>query len=428
MYKLGYTALASGCFAALFLALQASQAAAQLTIQSTGTISGTLEFPFGPATNGRVTSVQTDQSGTYYRNIGTTSKPNLVPVYTPKSAQSFIRKDGSLFFVNYLGLQFISFNGQITSPVLSGGKLTPYKYQGRSGKFAQTTFQASVQDELALQKAFYTGTVTDPKSGKQYQGTFELRGQGPRYSDRNGGDSPTVFDFRTERAPDGSTPNAILTPPKDPNAYNPFQLKNVPLVRLTVTVPAGLQPISPSSGGTVAGGTTGGGGTVGSGTIGGSGTVGGGTIGGGTIGGGTIGGGGTGSSGTVGSGGLVGSSSTVVGGGLVGGGTVGATTGNGATISSVVTPDTSSFPTPSIDFDTPSPSIEPEVEFSTGQILAVNSDSVIRQGDGDNDFNLTSKAGSISNAEQLICSQNTGECRKQIGAKRVGPRSRVLVR
>ncbi|OKH52035.1 hypothetical protein NIES2101_16365 [Calothrix sp. HK-06] len=239
LYKLRFSTLSCGGLAFLLLGLGASHADAQLTIQSTGTISGTLRFPFEPTTNGRVTRIDTDKNGTYFRNIGTRSNPNLVPVYSSQFVQIETNADGSFkrSFVDFLGLQFISSDGLINSPALSGGQLKPYRYQGRPNPEFQVNFQASVQDELSLQRALYEGVVTDPKTGQQYQGVFEINGQGPRYSDRNGGDSPTVFDFKTDYNPkSGIRPRPAL---------NSYTMKNTPLVRLTIKVPAGMQPINP---------------------------------------------------------------------------------------------------------------------------------------------------------------------------------------
>ena len=239
LYKLGFSALSCGGLAFLLLGLGASHADAQLTIQSTGTISGTLRFPFGPTTNGRVTRIDTDKNGTYFRNIGTRSNPKLVPVYSSRFVQIETNPDGTFkkAFVDFLGLQFISSNGSITSPALSAGQLKTYRYQGRPNPEFQINFQAAVQDELALQRAFYEGVVTDPRTGQQYKGVFEINGQGPRYSDRNGGDSPTVFDFKTDYNPKSGT--------RPRPALNSYTMKNTPLVRLTIKVPAGMQPINP---------------------------------------------------------------------------------------------------------------------------------------------------------------------------------------
>ncbi|MBU7583020.1 MAG: hypothetical protein KAF91_08930 [Nostoc sp. TH1S01] len=232
--KIGCAVLGSS-IAAGFIGLGGSSASAQLIIQSTGTLSGTLELPsFNPNFNNSVTRIDTDSQGVYQRNIGTANKPNYVPIYQSNYVKVETRSDGSLhYFVDFKGIPVISFNGILTSPALSGGQLTPFTYQG---KIANTSFQGVVQDEFGLTKAFYTGIVTDPKTGQQYQGTFQLNGQGPRYSDRNGGESPTVFDYKSDIP--GTKP--------DPT---PYEMKNTPLVRLTITVPADATLIN-SGGGT----------------------------------------------------------------------------------------------------------------------------------------------------------------------------------
>ncbi|MEA5572864.1 hypothetical protein, partial [Calothrix sp. UHCC 0171] len=239
MYKLGLTTLASGSLAILGLGLQTSPAAAQLNIQTTGEISGTLNYPFGVTTNNRTTRINTDANGTFFRNIGTQSNPNLVPVYSSKFVQVQTNADGSLkYFVDFYGLQFISRDGAIASQDLLSGELQSYNYQGRPN--FPVKFQASVQDELSLQRAFFEGVVRDPKTGNLYQGTFEVSGQGPRYSDRNGGDSPTVFDFKTDYDPkSGVQPTPALSS---------YKMTNVPLVRLTIKIPAGTQPINTGGG------------------------------------------------------------------------------------------------------------------------------------------------------------------------------------
>jgi hypothetical protein len=392
MYKLGLTALASGGLTIFCLALQTSQAAAQLTIQTTGEISGTLNYPFGVTTNGRTTRVNTNSSGTYFRNTGTKNNPNLVPVYSSKFVQVQTNRDGSLnYFVDFYGLQFISRDGAIASQDLLSGELKTYNYQGRAN--FPVKFQASVQDELSLQKSFFEGIVRDPKTGNLYQGKFEVTGQGPRYSDRNGGDSPTVFDFKTDYDPKSSV--------KPTPALSSYKMTNVPLVRLTIKIPQGTQPIA-TGGGTTGGGTTGGGTT-------GGGTTGGGTTGGGTTGGGTTGGGTTGTGTT--------------GGGTTGGGTTGGGTTNVPT-SQISNPstDTTSNPT--------SPTTQPNVEFSSGQISSANPDNVISQAasEGENKFALNPNQENISN-EQSICSQNSVDCRRKPNAStKIGPRSRILMR
>ncbi|MBE9004681.1 hypothetical protein IQ259_06450 [Fortiea sp. LEGE XX443] len=231
--KIGCAVLGSSSLAAVFIGFGGSSASAQLIIQSTGTLSGTLELPsFNPNFNNSVTRIDTDSQGVYQRNIGSQNKPNYVPVYKSDYVKVETRADGSLkYFVDFKGIPVISFNGVLTSPALSGGQLTPFTYQG---KISNTSFQGVVQDEFGLTRAFYTGVVTDPKTGKQYQGTFQLNGQGPRYSDRNGGESPTVFDYKSD------IPNTTPTP-------TPFEVKNTPLVRLTITVPENATLINSGS-------------------------------------------------------------------------------------------------------------------------------------------------------------------------------------
>ncbi|MUG94697.1 hypothetical protein F7734_20955 [Scytonema sp. UIC 10036] len=226
--KLGFLLISSCSLASAIIGLGTSKAAAQLTIQSTGTLSGTIQLPsFNPNFNNRVTRVDTDSNGTYMRNIGTTKNPNFVSVYTSKYVKIETRADGSLgYYVNFKGIPVISLDGILSSPALSSGQLEPYSYQG---KIPETKFQGVVQDEFGLTKAFYTGVVTDPKTGQQYQGTFEVNGQGPRYSDRNGGQSPTVFDFRSDI-------------PGKPTVTS-LKMTNSPLVRLTIKVPANATPI-----------------------------------------------------------------------------------------------------------------------------------------------------------------------------------------
>lgn len=197
--KLGCAIVSSSCVAAMAIALNGASAfAAQfITIQSTGTLSGTIQLPRNnPNFNNSITRIDTDDTGTYYRNLGTNNNPNYVPVYQSDYLQVRTRPDASLhYFVDFKGIPIVSFDGILTSPVLSGGQLTPYKYQGQ---LSGTTFQAVVQDEFNLTKAFYTGIVTDPDTGKQYQGTFEVSGYGERYSNRNGNLTPTVFDFQSD--------------------------------------------------------------------------------------------------------------------------------------------------------------------------------------------------------------------------------------
>lgn len=227
--------LCLGGLAAATVGMSDRAAFAQVTINTTGTVSGTIQLPsFNPNFNKSVTRVNTDASGTYYRSGA--------PVYTSNYVKVQTRPDGSLnYYVDFKGIPVISFDGVITSPALSGGRLQPYTYQG---KLPGTLFQAVVQDEFGIKKAFYTGTVTDPSTGKQYNGTFQLNGQGPRYSDSNGGTSPTVFDFKSDIP--GTPTVTSLT------------IKDVPLVRLTIMVPADAVPITGSMSGSTpaSGGST----------------------------------------------------------------------------------------------------------------------------------------------------------------------------
>lgn len=231
--KLSCVVLGSSSLAAFIIGLGATSASAQITIQTTGALSGSIQLPNNnPNFNNRVTRVDTDSSGTYQRNIGSKNNPNNVTVYQSNYVKVGTRADGSLhYFVDFKGIPVISFDGTLNSPILSDGTLTPYTYQGQ---VPGTKFQGVVQDEFGLTKAFYTGIVTDPNTGKQYQGTFQVSGQGPRYSDRNGGLSPTVFDFKSDL-------------PGKPTVTS-WKMNNVPLVRLTIVVPENATPIIPSSG------------------------------------------------------------------------------------------------------------------------------------------------------------------------------------
>ncbi|WP_193199311.1 hypothetical protein [Nostoc sp. MG11] len=237
--KLSCAVVNSSSLVAVIIGLSGASASAQITIQSTGTLSGTIQLPsINPNFNGSITRVDTDNTGTYSRNIGSRSNPNYVPVYKSDYVAVRTRSDGSLhYYVDFKGIPVVSFNGVVTSPVLLGGELTPYKYQGR---LAGTTFQGVVQDEFNLTKALYTGTVTDPKTGNQYQGTFEVSGYGVRYSDRNGGASPTVFDFKSD----------IPGSPK----VTSLNMTNSPLARLTIKVPTTATLITPTP--VISGGST----------------------------------------------------------------------------------------------------------------------------------------------------------------------------
>ncbi|MGB7375213.1 MAG: hypothetical protein WA959_01360, partial [Rivularia sp. (in: cyanobacteria)] len=251
--KSAFTAVLGSGLVATIIGLTTSTAFAQqtttspLTVRSTGTISGTLELPFfNPNYNKVQTIVDTDENGAYYRNIGTKKNPQLVKVYqSPYVVQ--VRKDGSLRpFVRFKGIPVTSFDAIIKSPVLSEGEMTTFRYDGRPD-MEGAVIKGVVQDEFGVKRAFYTGTLTDPDTGTQYQGTFELSGQGPRYSDRNGGDSPTVFDFKSDLPGRSSTVKS-------------FKIQdNSPLVKLEIKVPEGTSIVTPTTGGgtppTTGGGT-----------------------------------------------------------------------------------------------------------------------------------------------------------------------------
>ncbi|WP_414517479.1 hypothetical protein [Nostoc sp. PCC 9305] len=237
--QLGCLLVSSSSLAAVFIGLGGTSASAQITIQSTGTLSGTIQLPRNnPNFNQSITRVDTDDAGTYSRNLGTNNNPNYVPIYKSDYVQVRTRSDGSLhYFVDFKGIPIVSFNGVLTSPILSGGELTPYKYQGQ---LAGTTFQGVVQDEFNLTKALYTGIVTDPNTGNQYQGTFEVSGYGVRYSDRNGSATPTVFDFKSDL-------------PGSPKVTS-LEMTNASLARIQIKVPATATLITPTP--TTGGGST----------------------------------------------------------------------------------------------------------------------------------------------------------------------------
>ncbi|WP_223280037.1 hypothetical protein [Nostoc sp. PA-18-2419] len=230
-YQLLAAVVSSSSLAAVIIGLGGTSALAQITIQSTGTLSGTIQLPStNPNFNQSITRVDTDDTGTYSRNLGTKNNPNYLPIYKSDYVQVQTRNDGSLhYFVDFKGIPIVSFNGVLTSPLLFDGELTAYKYQG---KLAGTTFQGVVQDEFNLTKALYTGTVTDPNTGSQYQGTFEVTGYGVRYSARNGGATPTVFDFKSDL-------------PGSPKVTS-LEMTNSPLARLTIKVPANATLVTPT--------------------------------------------------------------------------------------------------------------------------------------------------------------------------------------
>ncbi|MBW4419330.1 MAG: hypothetical protein KME13_08875 [Myxacorys californica WJT36-NPBG1] len=203
---------------------------AQVTINSSGVVNGTIAPPnINPNFNQGTTRVDTDSQGRYFRNG--------VLVY---SAQDFnpnlVQVDSSgRYFVDFRGIPVVSVDGALISPALSNGELLLVK---RFNNRENVRFYGTIQDEFVV-LGKYTGIATDPNTGAQYQGTFDVRGQGPRYSDRNGGSSPTVFDFRSHY-------NTRANPsiPAQPTVFS-YTVTNMP-VRLSITVPAGLTPISPT--------------------------------------------------------------------------------------------------------------------------------------------------------------------------------------
>ncbi|NEU73705.1 hypothetical protein PI95_014340 [Hassallia byssoidea VB512170] len=370
--------------AAAIIGFGAESAFAQITIQSTGTLSGTIQLPkFNPNFNRVVTRVDTNSKGTYYRQG--------VPLYTSNYVKVQTRADGSLhYFVDFKGIPVVSFDGLLTSPALSSGDLTSYNYQG---KLPGTKFEAVVQDEFGLKKALYTGIVTDPKTGQQYQGTFRVTGQGPRYSQSNGSATPTVFDFKSDI-------------PGKPTVTS-LKMTNAPLIKLFITIPAGATPITPRSdagGGTpIAAGVTpidagatpidagatpinGGATPIVSGTPIGAGTP--------------IGGGST----PIDAGG---GTPIDAGGGTpidIGGGTPIDIGGGTPIAGEIISPIQSAIATS----NSPSPSVEPNVEFSNGNSLALHP------------LSLASS----------ICSRKDVNCPTKPSAPKqtIGPRSRVLLR
>ncbi|MBF2017087.1 MAG: hypothetical protein IGS23_18185 [Rivularia sp. T60_A2020_040] len=239
--KLAFTAILSSSVAVSIFSLVTPRVFAQqtttspLTVQSTGTISGTLVLPFfNPNYNKVLTRIDTDENGAYYRNIGTKQNPELVQVYKSEYVKVNVRDDGSMnYYVNFKGIPVTSFDAIIKSPVLSDGEMTTFRYDGRPD-MEGAVIKAVVQDEFGVKRAFYTGILTDPETGTQYQGTFELTGQGPRYSDRNGGDSPNVFDYKSDQ-------------PGSPRS-EPYKIKDdSPLVKLYINVPEGTKILNSST-------------------------------------------------------------------------------------------------------------------------------------------------------------------------------------
>ncbi len=193
--KFGLKVASSSFLATTIIGFSSASAfAAQLisiSVQSTVELSGTIELPrINPNFNNRVTRVDTDSEGKYYRNG--------VLVYDSNHVKEKVDENGNKsYYVDFKGIPFVSLDGVLTSPILSGGELTPYNYQGNPG-LPGVKFQGVVQDEFVLGKAFYQGILTDPTTGKRYEGEFEISGFSPRYSNTNGGNFPTVFDFESD--------------------------------------------------------------------------------------------------------------------------------------------------------------------------------------------------------------------------------------
>jgi hypothetical protein len=220
-----------------------SSATAQVTINSTGIVSGVITPPNkNPNFNQGTTRVDTDSQGRYVRSgvlvfDASAINPNLVGV------------DASgKFYVDFRGIPVVSANGTLDSAALTG-QLQPTQ---RFNNDALVTFWGNIQDEFVV-LGNYVGTVTNPATGQQYQGTFAIRGQGPRYSAPNGGSSPTVFDFRSQY-----NFNANPQIPPKTTVFS-YAVTNMP-VQLTITVPAGSTPIgTPTPGGGPIGAVPGGG-------------------------------------------------------------------------------------------------------------------------------------------------------------------------
>ncbi len=192
---------------------------AQITVRSSGVISGTVQLPNkNPNFNAGTTRVDTDSQGRYFRNG--------VLVYSAESFNPAFVQVGNngKYYVDFRGIPVVSVDGILTSDALQGD----LKFTQRFNNDAPVKLWGNIQDELVLRGNF-VGTVTDPTTGKQYQGTFDVKGQGPRYSASNGGTSPTVFDFQSQyRATDPKIPAAVTV--------RSYGITAVP-VSLIITVP-----------------------------------------------------------------------------------------------------------------------------------------------------------------------------------------------
>jgi hypothetical protein len=213
--------------AALLGITTAKSAIAQVTIRSTGVVSGTVTPPNkNPNFNQGTTRVDTDSQGRYVRNgqlifDASAVNPSLVGVDA-----------AGRYYVDFRGIPVVSADGALTSPVLTGQLDATQRFNHN----APVRYWGNIQDEFVVQGNF-TGTATNPATGEQYQGTFPIRGQGPRYSATNGGESPTVFDFKSYY---NFKANPAINP--TPTVFS-YSIPAMP-VQLTVTVPVGLAPIA----------------------------------------------------------------------------------------------------------------------------------------------------------------------------------------
>ncbi len=214
---------------------------AQVTVNSSGVISGTVQLPNkNPNFNAGTTRVDTDSQGRYFRNgilIFSAEAVNPALVVLGTSG-----KYNGKYYVDFRGIPVVSIDGTLTSPDLQGD----LKFTQRFNNNAPVKLWGNIQDELVLRGNF-VGTITDPATGKQYQGTFEVKGQGPRYSASNGGSSPTVFDFQSQYRGTDPKISAQVT-------VRSYSITAVP-VSLSITIPnsaannPGLGPIGSGSSG-----------------------------------------------------------------------------------------------------------------------------------------------------------------------------------
>lgn len=223
------TSLFSAAALAIGILALAASAQAQVTINSSGIVSGTVVPPdINPNFNRGTTRVDVDAQGRYFR-VG-----EVNPVYIAPDPNLVRMADDGTFFVDFRGIPVVGIAGTLTSPVLSDGQLDSAICCNH--RAAPVFFNGTIQDEFVV-LGTYTGTATNPATGEQYQGTFDIRGQGPRYSDRSGGTSPTVFDFQSHYN-FAANPQLLPTP-----TVNSFTFQDMP-VQLRVTVPSGLSPVT----------------------------------------------------------------------------------------------------------------------------------------------------------------------------------------